>query len=173
MIFKLRQKKEPVGQERQPPGLPLTAVSPQQIDLGLKRSRLEWFYNLKQKVSRRSAVIEALPYWRNVNTVLALLCSIAFIVIIIYVEGRNYQQLPDRIPFFYQQASNSWALTDKEVILPVPIFLAVNLGVLIRLSSVIYKFDRRLALMLNTGIIIFNLLGLVAFIQMMSLILIY
>jgi hypothetical protein len=145
----------------------------EQMQMPLKKSRFEWFYGIKRRFSNTSLVLEALPYWRNMNTVLALMTSVTLVVLTFLTISSNFGKLPDKVPLIYKQASASWELIDKEVLLPVPIFLGALLILLTNFSSSVYRFDRRLSFMINGAIILFNVLGLIAFYQILSLTLIY
>jgi len=141
-----------------------------QIQLGLKKSRLEFLYKLKARFAKMTILMEALPFWRNFNTIIALVSSLTFVGAMFYVISKNYLVLPGniRIPLVYLQSSRSWELLDKEVLILIPVVAGAMLVLLINFSSTIYRFDRRLSYMMNIGIILFNILGSIAFFQLLS-----
>lgn len=144
-----------------------------QISLDLKNSKLDWFYGIKRKLNNVEAVVEAIPYWKSFVTVAALVSSIATVGLLAYFIVDLYPELPPEFPLIFSQDTNSWMLIDKEILPGVPIALGIVLVLLLRLNSATYKFDRRLAQMVNLGIIIFNILSSIAFVQLVSLILVY
>lgn len=144
-----------------------------QYDLDIKQSKTEFLYVIKRKITSFSIWMEALPYWRSVNTIIAILLSITFVGAVVIILANSYRDLPQNLPLVYKQSSNSWELVDKELIVSVPIIIGVILLVLIKLSSSIFKFDRRLSVMINLAIILLNSLGIIAFVQIISLFLIY
>ncbi|KXK26150.1 MAG: hypothetical protein TR69_WS6001001144 [candidate division WS6 bacterium OLB20] len=149
------------------------AVSQDQVGMELKGSRLEWMYNLKNRVNRVSSVAQVFPYWRNLNTSLAIISSVILVLAMFLMITGDASASVNELPLIYIQASQSWELIDKEFLLGVPFFTGAMLVILLNLSSSIYKFDRRLSFMINTGMIVFNLLGLFGFYQLSSLILLY
>lgn len=148
-------------------------VSEEQFTLDIKRSNLEPVYNVKRRIARLETVVETLPYWRSFVTVAAFLTSIAFIAIISYLIFNSYNKLPPEFPLIHSQATGSWNLIDKEILPFTPIALGSLLAILLKLNSETFKFDRRLANMVNLGVIIFNILGTIAFVELFSLVLIF
>jgi hypothetical protein len=152
-----------------------SADATEQFKLDLKKSRWDFFYGVKNRFSRMTVLVEALPYWKNLNTIVALVSSFSFVAVMFYVISKDYLLLPSnlQIPIIYLQASQSWQPEDKEILLLIPVITGALLVLLLNFSSSIYKFDRRLSFMINFGIIMFNILGAIAFFQLLSLILIY
>lgn len=163
------QPDEPTEAETQE----LALISEDQIKLDIKESKFDWFYSIRRKVTEVEAVAEAIPYWRNFSAVAALMSSIAFIGIITYLILSFYDILPPEIPLIYSQAGKSWDLIEKEFLPVIPVFLGVLLILTIRFNISSYSFDRRLAYIVNLAVTIFNIFGLIAFLQIFSLILIY
>lgn len=154
------------------PTLPAT-VSDDQVGMELKGSRMEWMYNIKNRVNKVSSVAQVFPYWRNLNTSLAILSSIVFVAAMFLIITGEASSTVDELPLIYIQASQSWELMDKEFLLMIPFATGAMLMILLNLSNAIYKFDRRLSFMINMGMIVFNILGLFGFYQLSSLTLLY
>ncbi|MFQ5492994.1 MAG: hypothetical protein ACE5DX_02425 [Candidatus Dojkabacteria bacterium] len=161
------------GQMETPPESVPAVPSENQMSMELQGSRWEFLYRLKRRLAKISILVEALPYWRNMNTILAFLTSVTIVVALFYSISTNFAKLPDKVPLFFLQSSKSWELVDKEILIPIPIFLAVTLILLNKFSGDVYRFDRRLSFMMNTGIVLFNILGMLAYFQITSLILVF
>ncbi|MBW7953567.1 MAG: hypothetical protein QY330_04840 [Candidatus Dojkabacteria bacterium] len=148
-------------------------ISEDQYSLPLKKSRLEWYYNLKNQINKAGNVAQVFPYWRNLNTSLAITSSVLLILVMLYmIAGSTFDNITE-VPLVYKQATKSWELVDKEFLIALPVVVGAAQVMLINLSSSIYKFDRRLSFMLNSGLAVFNMLGIVGFYQLVSLLVIY
>jgi len=145
----------------------------EQISLDLKKDRLEGYYQVKRKLAHLEATVEALPYWKNFLSVLAFMLFLLLVIFIFYVTVSNYHRLPKQIPLIYSQANNTWNLVDKEIYLVLPFVLLLMLFMLIRFNTLAFKFDRRLAIMVNLVLVLTSLLGFIAYIQLFSFVLIY
>lgn len=88
------------------------------------------------------------------------------------IAGSTFDNITE-VPLVYKQATKSWELVDKEFLIALPVVVGAAQVMLINLSSSIYKFDRRLSFMLNSGLAVFNMLGIVGFYQLVSLLVIY
>lgn len=156
-----------------PKSTELAVVSDAQYELDIKSSKSEWYYNIKRRVSRYEATMEAIPYWRSYVTVTAIVATLAFIGFVSFVLYNNYATLPNSFPLIYSQATQTWNLVSKEYLMIIPIALAAFLLIMVRINIQTYRFDRRLAIMINFIVILVNILGIIAFGQLFSLILIY
>ena len=146
---------------------------PEQITLDLKKDKLEGYYTVKRKLAYMEATVEALPYWKNFMSVLSFLLFVLLVIFNIYIVITKYQELPKELPLIYSQSNNTWNLIDKEFYLLIPFVLLIVLFVLIRLNTLTFKFDRRLATMINMTLILTSLLGFIAYVQLFSFVLIY
>lgn len=146
---------------------------PQQIDLGLKKDRLETYYNLKRKVNEMEATVEAIPYWKSFLSVAGFMLMIFLIVLIEFIAITQYDKLPREMPLIYSQTASTWTLTDKDLFIIIPFILLFGLAVITRLNSITYKFDRRLSVVINISLILTAILGMIAFLQLYSFVLIY
>lgn len=95
------------------------------------------------------------------------------IVFNLYIIITKYQVLPKQLPMIYSQANNTWNLVDKEVFLVIPFVLLFLLFLIIRFNTLTFKFDRRLAIMVNLVLVLTSLLGFIAYAQLFSFVLIY
>lgn len=146
---------------------------PEQTTLNLKKDKLEGYYQVKRKLAHLETTVEALPYWKNFLSVLAFMMFALLIIFTTYITITKYNQLPKQLPLFYSQANNTWGLIDKEFYLFMPFVFAFTLFLLIKLNSSVFKFDRRLAIIINLALILTSLLGFIAYIQLFSFVLIY
>ena len=145
----------------------------EQITIPIEPSKKELYYNVKRKVNRFGIFFGAIPYWKHIINVVAFISSILVIVVDTLLLIQLYGQLPNKIPLFYFQATKSWSLTDKELLIVIPIFSGIILILLSRLNSSVFRFDRRLAIMINVSIFIFNIFFIIAILQLFSLVLVY
>jgi hypothetical protein len=145
----------------------------EQISLNLKKDKLEGYYQVKRKLAHLETTVEALPYWKNFLSVLAFMMFVFLILFNSFVTVTKYNVLPKQLPLFYSQANNTWGLIDKEIYLLMPFLFGFMLFFLIKLNSSVFKFDRRLAIMINLALILTSLLGFIAYIQLFSFVLIY
>lgn len=148
-------------------------IKPQQITLDLKKDKLEGYYTVKRKLAYMEATVEALPYWKNFLSVFAFMLFVLLLALNFYVVITKYQELPAQLPLIYSQSNNTWNLIDKEFYLLIPFVLFIILFLLIRLNTLTFKFDRRLATMINLTLILTSMLGFIAYIQLFSFVLIY
>lgn len=148
-------------------------IKPQQITLDLKKDKLEGYYTVKRKLAYMEATVEALPYWKNFLSVFAFMLFVLLLALNFYVVITKYQELPAQLPLIYSQSNNTWNLIDKEFYLLIPFVLFIVLFLLIRLNTLTFKFDRRLATMINLTLILTSMLGFIAYIQLFSFVLIY
>ncbi len=158
MYFNISKKKTPIVE---------------QIPIGLKKDKLENYYQVKRKLSHLEATVEAQPYWKYFISVSAFLLVFLLIVFNLYLTITKYSQLPKELPLIYSQSSNTWTLIEKEFYLLIPFLLFVTLFMQIRFNTLTFKFDRRLSLVVNLGLILASLLGFIAYIQLFSFVLIY
>ncbi len=145
----------------------------QQIPIDLKKDKLESYYQVKRKLSRLEATVEAQPYWKYFISVFAFLLVLLLIIFNTYVTFTKYSSLPRQLPLVYSQSTNTWTLIDKEFYLLIPFLLLLMLFIQIRFNTLTFKFDRRLSLVVNLGLILSSLLGFIAYIQLFSFVLIY
>lgn len=145
----------------------------EQISLDLKKDKLEGYYQVKRRLAYLEATVEALPYWKNFLSVLAFMLFFLLIVFVLYVTISNYLSLPKQLPLIYSQGSNTWNLIDKELFLVIPFVLMFMLFLLVRFNTLTFKFDRRLAIMINLVLVLTSLLGFIAYMQLFSFVLIY
>ena len=150
-----------------------TKKQAEQISLDLKKDKLEGYYQVKRRLANLEATVEALPYWKNFLSVLAFLMLFFLIIFTTYITVNNYRIMPQKLPLLYSQSNTAWNLIDKEFFLLIPFLLLIALFFLIRLNSLTYKFDRRLATMINMSLVLTSLLGFIAYIQLFSFVLIY
>lgn len=148
-------------------------IKPQQITLDLKKDKLEGYYTVKRKLAYMEATVEALPYWKNFLSVFAFMLFVLLLALNFYVVITKYQELPAQLPLIYSQSNNTWNLIDKEFYLLIPFVLFIVLFLLIRLNTLTFKFDRRLATTINLTLILTSMLGFIAYIQLFSFVLIY
>lgn len=151
----------------------LVLVSEEQYALDLSTPQHEWYYGFKRSITKFETNLETIPYWRSYLSISAIFTTLVFIGFISYIIFKFYGQLPNEFPLIYSRVTMSWKLIGKEFLPLLPIILAVFLLVITKTNIQTYRFDRRLATMTNFIIILVNMLGILAFAQLFSLILIY
>jgi len=134
------------------------------------------FKLVRQEVQERAITLSNHgndSYWDSMLTIAAIMLSLFYVGFMIFFVVEYYNVISDTFPLFYSQATKSWQMYDKE---SIPLFIIVTggiLGIIIRLNHITYSFDKRLSKMINVSLIIMNLLGVIAFTEIFSLLLIY
>ena len=146
---------------------------PEQITLDLKKDPLEGYYSVKRKITQVETTVEAMPYWKSFLSVTAFVLMLFLIILISAITFQNYNNLPKQIPLIYSQSALTWTLSDKDVYIIIPIVLFVALVMITRLNSQTFKFDQRLSIVVNIAVILSSVLGIIAFLQLFSFVLIY
>jgi hypothetical protein len=145
--------------------------SKEQIPLGIKYSKKEPIYRIKRRLSRLENVIEILPFWKNGFTVFTTTFSVAVIIILSVIVYKNFNLLPDKVPLFYNHDKETWtAVYDKSMFILIPLIVSSFNMMIIRLGMIIYNFDKKLVYFIFIGMNLMNVLLLIAFIQILYLV---
>ncbi|MCA9385076.1 hypothetical protein KC717_00345 [Candidatus Dojkabacteria bacterium] len=144
----------------------------EQLALEIKAGKLEGWYAFKHKLSSIERLFENLPFWRvfvNGFSIVTILMTMSICFFALYTL---WPKIPDLLPLFYSQNSANWALYPREsMILLVGIITGIEL-VVFYTSFKIFSFDRRLAIVLNSLIIMTCILFLIAYSQLLALVLV-
>lgn len=128
---------------------------------------------LRNRLSKWEQHIAATPFWKSALSSAAIVSTIFFAGLLIYFIFKFYDILPPKFPLIYSQTSNNWKTIDKELLPIAPVLIITILVFLTRFNYATYHFDSRLATMVNIAVLIFNSLGILAFMQLFSLLLLY
>lgn len=149
-----------------------TAPEQERMEFALDRTRVTKIKQLQSDVRRWEGIIEVLPFWRiavnPINVTTALLSSL-IMAGLIYL---NFSKIPDEMLFYYSQANSSWLLMDKSLFSLVPIGFFVIQLLLLRLKRSVFNFDRRLSLVMALTQVFFSVMGIIATLQILSLVLV-
>ena len=141
-----------------------------QIDLGLKVKRFQPFLFIQRRLNNLERRIEVMPFWKNFVFVFMIFSSVSFSLIIEAAILLNYKSFPFEIPLFFDPTENSWLFLEKGWVVLVPIvYTTLNL-ILLNVVYTIFQFDRRLAQIIAATIGLFNILYLIAFAQLLSIV---
>jgi len=161
-----------VTQQQQEKALTLSNRG-QQLEIGISDPKPNFAQRAKRTIIGTKHIQKIDFYWDNMLTIAAIILSCFFVGFMIFFISKYYNIISDTFPLFYSQATKSWQMYDKETI---PLFIIVVgsiLGIIIKLNHITYSFDKRLSSMINISLIIMNLLGVIAFTEIFSLLLIY
>lgn len=147
-------------------------VSEEQIDLGIKESKLEPIYKIRRSISKMEKTAEAMPFWKSEVIVVAMVISIFFIAIVAGLIYLSFSALPEQVPIFYDHNTNRWGLYDKAFLLFIPIIYGIIVFAVWRIIYSVFLFDHRLALVTTWVLILFSIFGIVGVSQIISLILV-
>jgi hypothetical protein len=142
-----------------------------QIDLVDKKP--SWRNRFRNKLQISNNNITALSYWNNFLSSITIVSSIFVVAILSTIIINQYNQLPEQFPLFFSQYSKTWQLVEKEILIFAPIVLGLLLTLIIQFNRFVYLFDKRLSQMVNNIVIIFNILIMIATLQLYSLVMIY
>ncbi|MBD3280312.1 hypothetical protein GF389_02190 [Candidatus Dojkabacteria bacterium] len=141
-----------------------------QIDLGIKVNRFQPIVFIQRRLNRLERRIEVMPFWKNFGFVFMLFSTVAFNLIVELALIVNYDDFPFEIPFFYAPTESSWLFLEKGWLVLVPIVHTVLNLILLNVVYSIFQFDRRLAQIIGATIGTFNILYLLAFAQLLSIV---
>lgn len=140
-----------------------------QFQLGIKPRKFQPFRAIKRKVRSLETKLEIMPFWRNFSFVFMLLSSICFPAIMVIIMVYYFNDLPSKIPVFYDTQSDARIGVDKGLAVLLPIFVGISNLILLNMLHSIFHFDRRLAQVISFSINIGNILLIIAFVQIISL----
>jgi hypothetical protein len=148
-------------------------VAESQLEIPIKKPRREVVYDVKRRVNKSIIYAGAVPHWRSFFFVCAAVCTWFLIISLVLILYFNYQKLPAQVPMIYQQIDQTWQTIPKEGLIAFPIVLSVFSIFVIYLNAKIYRFDRRLVLVMNIAIILADIFLLLGLSQLFSLLLVY
>jgi hypothetical protein len=141
----------------------------EQLDLGVKITKLENWYNFVNKVNETERRFAIMPFWRDGTSVYAFMSVIFSIMVSLVTSIVWSQSLSGQIPLFYSYNLSNWQLYNQ---LALFLFSVVVWGIqfsVLYLSYQVYPVDRRLAFVSNIFLIILSLLFLITIGQLFSL----
>jgi hypothetical protein len=144
----------------------------EQISMGIKPDKAGLLYSINRQIHTLEVKLEVMPFWKNFSFVFYALSSILIPAGIIIVMVYNFNDIPLEVPIFYDPLISSWTLLDKGIAIIIPIVYAILNLFLLNLTHSIFQFDRRLAQIIGISMNIANILFLIAFSQILSIVLI-
>jgi len=144
-------------------------IKESQIDFGLKVKKTSFFGRIEGRLANLERRLEVMPFWKNSAFVFASITSIIFPAAIIAIMLYKFDQIPSKMQLFFDTQKQSWTLTDKGIIIFVPIVYAIINLILINIIYSVFQYDRRLAQIIGVVICVNNLLFLIAFTEILSL----
>lgn len=141
-----------------------------QISMEIKESPKENYYKIKRKVTKLERLVEVMPFWQNFLNMFTLVFAIFTITILSILLVGNFNELKNEIPLFYNQVTQTSDSVDKSIFITIPIGVFFFNMIILRLSMMIYNFDKKLVVSVNLSLILFNLLIIIGVLQIMSLV---
>lgn len=143
-----------------------------QFGLEIKMKKFQPINEINRRLNSIERKLEIMPFWKNFIFVFMIFSSLAIPAGIEFVLIRWYNELPSEFPLFFDPNEGSWQFLQKGWVIFIPlIYAGLNL-ILTNLTHSIFQFDRRLAQIIAISIGLFNILFLIAFSQLISIVLI-
>jgi len=136
-----------------------------QIDLGIKIKKDNEIKKIKRHTRTWFRIAHINPYWKSLSPVAMIILSVCSSGFFIYLLITQYSTLPAQIPLLYNQGIHSWTYISKDEILIIPIVHLLLSFIFQNINMVIFKFDRRLVLVINNALILFNIIYLLEIIE--------
>lgn len=127
---------------------------------------------LRDDVRRWENLVEVMPYWKIPVFPINLTITIASIVCLFLIIIFSFDRLPNELPLFYSTSTSARTLVDKSMFIVFPVVIAILSVLIMKVKRTIFDFDRRLSIVISLAQIIFNLLLVVAVLQLVSLLLV-
>lgn len=169
LIDNIAGAEETEGQDDIPQIAETNLVAPEQIHLGIETPSQKRTFRAGYNFRRWEDMIELLPFWRQALNPINITFSIAICAAVIVLLFAHFANLPPDVPLFYSQATSSFILVDKTILLGLPIIiLVVQLG-LLRLLRHVFNHDRRLSNVIATAQIFCNFTYFIAILELLSI----
>ncbi|MDQ6985469.1 MAG: hypothetical protein Q9M91_04960 [Candidatus Dojkabacteria bacterium] len=98
---------------------------------------------LRGRINKRFELLELSAFWKSFANPLLIVTFLANEFILLFLILFRFDNLPDRIRFFYNSVDNSWEQIDKKFLYALPIILFVVFQIQIRLITVTFKINVR------------------------------
>lgn len=144
-----------------------------QINLDINVKRENRVKKMRKKTRSWIEILKINPYWKQFTSVAMLITSLTTTGIYLFLFLTRYNDLPEQIPTLYNQGIKAWTYNNKEDLFIIPIVHLVISLILIRINLSIFKFDRRLVIILNNSMTLFNVIFLYEIFQIYTMLLVY
>lgn len=144
----------------------------QQLDMGLKTPKFQPLRSINRRLRQVETRLEVMPFWKSFSFVFMFFSSIVVPAIVLLVMITNFDTLPQQIGMFYDPTEKSSASVDTSIIIIFPIIYSISDLFLLNLIYNVFNYDRRLAQIISVTINIANILFLIAFMQILSVLII-
>ena len=134
----------------------------QQINMGLRYSRLEFLYKLKRMARRVEKDYTVLPFWQNALIWAAIISVFCVSIIAFILIRKNYSSLPPEIPLIFDLQEENWKSYPKVYIFSVPVVLILTGFINIQVLKKVYYMNKNMTLMICFLIVLTSLLSLAA-----------
>lgn len=141
-----------------------------QINFGLDTRRVRRVDLIRDNVRSWERLLEVMPFWRNLINPVNITFGLITIASSFIVVAFNFSELSSNPSLFYSQISGYRISVEKSLFWVIPIFVAVIQLVLFRLIRAVFEFDRRLSGVLAITQIFFNIILVIALLQIISLV---
>jgi hypothetical protein len=144
-----------------------------QINLDIKVKKVNQIHKIRKTTRSWFQIMKINPYWKNISAIAMIITSLADSLIFLYVYLTNYKQLPEILPSVFNQTTQLWNYANKDEMFVIPIIHLVISLIIVRLNITIFKFDRRLVLIINNSMILFNMIFLYEILQIYTMLMVY
>jgi hypothetical protein len=131
------------------------------ISVRLKQS----FGSLMHFIRRRKDFIEVDMLWKSPALPFTIISGIFVVLIPIVIGIIKFNDIPPKIPFFYNNIDKHWEPFDKSIIFILPLLIGVIEAIVLKLIIAIFKNDKRLGKTLAWVLSFVNVLFYIGFIQ--------
>jgi hypothetical protein len=144
-----------------------------QIQLGVGNPRLSpatFIKSIKFKVKKRAEIMEFSTLWRDPAIPFSITSAIATVIVILGGTILSFNEIPPKIPFLFNAASNRWEQFDKSLMFVFPILLLAMELTVVHLAIKLFQHDKKLAISISWMIVFLNILLLIAIGQIFTLV---
>ncbi len=142
----------------------------EQIGFELERSKITFINRLLREIRSWENLVEVMPFWRSLINPLNITVSILTALITAVIVIINFNTIPNQFPLIFSRVAANWLLIDKSFLIVLPIIVIIVQLILTRLIRIIFDFDRRLSVVMGANQLIFNILFIIALIEIVNLV---
>ncbi len=129
----------------------------------------KWVAISKMNLKKRNELLEISMLWKSPALPFAITSLVLDLLILIIGGIIAFNNIPPKIPLFYNSADKKWEQTDKSIIFIFPIFLFIIEAITINFVIKIFRYDRRLSMVSFWILTLLNILIFIIIAQFYSL----
>jgi hypothetical protein len=153
----------------------ITLQDLQQYALPINQPQQTWQTRWQRWLSRwqrQELELQLMPVWRGAGFPFALVTAVLAGPGLILASAILFGRAGARIPIVYNPRSSGvrWESAEKIMLILIPVVVSILLTIILRLVYRLFNYDHRLASLLSWLIVLFNMLFMVAAVQIYSLV---